>query len=429
MLGAGDYQRAHEVCQALTTQVDEQLNMEQRLLCGVVAVMVGEPHGSAILREGERWVDSYPWSHVLDPASPAGFITVVLGWLGEYETLDRVITQCIGAATEHGPSASGLYIANSMTASRERHQGRWDRALLEFETLEQIVIDSDFAAPYPFIALRHAHLLAARGDAQACEAQRQRARERAPEWVPILEHLDHAVTGLLALATRDFATALEHLDHAGRLEREVGLAPGGYLTRVADAFEAAWRLGDAQSWSDELAQFEDAMRAMDHQAMLGLAARCHALVATPEHMDERFGEAVELLSAEPDGFEVARTYLLWGERLRRARRKADAHHKLARAHQIFVRLGASVWAQQCASELAACGVRRADVPELSAGGALADLTPREFQVAREVATGLSNADAARRLFISERTVEFHLSNVFRKLSIEGRECLAAELNS
>lgn len=428
MLGAGEYQRAHEVCQVLTTEVGEQLSVEQRLLCGVVAVMVGEPRGSTILRHGEAWVESYPWSHVLDPATPAGFITVILGWLGEYEILDRVIALCKRAAIDQGASASGLYIANSMTASRERYLGRWDRAVLEFENLEQIVSDSDFAAPYPFIALRHAHLLAARGDVQACERQRARARERAPEWVPILEHLDHAVAGLLALANRDFAVALEHLDHAGQIEREVGLAPGGYLTRLTDAFEAAWRLGDATSRHEELAEFEDAMRAMEHQTMLGLAARCHALVAGTDQMDERFGAAIELLSREPDGFEVARTYLLWGERLRRARRKADAHQKLARAHQTFVRLGANVWAEQCAAELAACGVRRADVPELSAGGPLAELTPREFEVAREVATGLSNADAARRLFISERTVEFHLYNVFRKLDIEGREALGEVLN-
>lgn len=428
MLGAGEYRRAQKVSMALATHAADQLTVEQALLCDVIAVMVGEPDAGRLLRHGEAWIESYPWEHVLDPSTPAGFITVVLGWLGEYATLDQAISHCRRATEEHGPSASGLFIANSMTASRERHQGRWDRALLEFETLEQIVIDTDFAAPYPFIALRHAHLLAAQGDHAGCELLRQRARDRAPEWVPVLAHLDHAVAGLLALSARDFATALEHLDYAARIEQDVGLVTSGYLSRAADTFEAAWRLGKAESRLAELTEFEDAMRAMHHQTMMGLAARCRALVAAPDEMDAAFAHAADLLGREPDGFESARTHLLWGERLRRARRKADAHHKLSLAQATFTQLGAKAWAEQCASELAACGIRRVDAAGTT-DGPVSQLTPREFEVAREVATGISNADAARRLFISERTVEFHLYNVFRKLGIETRETLATILNT
>lgn len=227
MLGAGEYRRAQQVCATLHEHVADRLTLEQRLLCDVIAVMAGEPGGGALLRG--RWTDSYPWQHILDPATPAGFITVVPGWLGEYEIVDEVIAHCRRATDEYGPSASGFYIASSMTASQERRQGRWDRALLEFEALERMVIDTDFAAPYPFIALRHAHLLAARGDTSSCELLRQQAREQAPAWVPILAHLDHAVAGLLALSHRDFTTALQHLDLAGEIERQVGLVPSGYL--------------------------------------------------------------------------------------------------------------------------------------------------------------------------------------------------------
>lgn len=426
LLGAGEYRRAHKVCLALRTHVAEGLTLEQRLLCEVIEVMVGEAGAGPLLRDGAGWVDAYPWRHILDPSTSAGFITVVLGWLGEYETLDRVIAHARAATDEHGPSASALYIASSMTASRERHLGRWDQALLGFATLEQIVIDTDFAAPYPFIALRHAHLLAARGDAEACHQLRQRARDEAPVWAPVLAHLDHAVAGLLALADRDYATALSHLDLAGKIEQDVGLAPSGYLSRFADLFEAAWRLGEADSWLHELKQFEDAMHTVRHDTMLGLAARCRALIAPPEDMDTAFAEAVDRLDTEPDGYETARTHLLWGERLRRARRKADAHQKLTLAHETFTRLGATAWADQCASELAACGIRRTTAPE-RANGPLAQLTPREYEVAREVATGLTNAEAARRLFISERTVEFHLYNVFRKLGIDSRDALTTTI--
>src|SRR5690606_38323471 len=99
-----------------------------------------------------------------------------------------------------------------------------------------------------------------------------------------------------------------------------------------------------------------AMRAVGHTALLGAAARCRALIAPAREMDRAFEHALELLRVEPDGFEAARTRLLWGERLRRAQRRSDAREQLERAEETFLNLGADAWAAQCASELAACGV-------------------------------------------------------------------------
>lgn len=423
-LAAGEFRRARQICAALLAHAPSRLTLEQRLLCDVTAVMVGEPGAGAELR-GD-WTADYPWHRVLDPATPAGFITVVLGWLGEYRILEDVIARCRQAMDAHGPSASGMYVAASMVASMERHRGRWDRALLEFAVIERLVIDTDFVAPYPFLALRHALLLAARGDRAECEQLRRQARAKAPVWTRMMAHLDHCVAGLLALAHRDFPAAVSELDRAGEIERETGSVPSGYLSRVADAFEAAWRTGTADARREQLARFEAAMREVGHRELLGLALRCRALVAAPDQMDTRFAGAVDLLDREPDGFEAARTRLLWGERLRRERRKAEAREKLSAAHETFTRLGAVSWAEQCRSELAACGVRRIGGPSLADGPA-SQLTPREFEVAREVAAGMSNADAARRLFISERTVEFHLSRVFRKLEISRRHELTQVL--
>lgn len=420
-LGAGEFRRARQICVTLLTHVADRLTLEQRLLCDVTAVMVGEPGAGAELRAD--WTANYPWQRMLDPATSTGFITVVLGWLGEHDLLERVIARCRETLDQHGPSACGMYVVASMTASRERHRGRWDRALHEFDAIERLVLDTDFAAPYPFLALRHAHLLAARGDRPGCQRLRQQARAKAPVWTRMMAHLDHCVAGLLALAHRDFAVAATELACAGEIERDTGTVPSGYLSRVADEFEAAWRLGETDSLRDELTQFEEVMRGIHHQGMLGLAARCRALLADPDEIDIRFSEAVALLAPEPDGFEAARTHLLWGERLRRERRKADACEKLSLAQETFTRLGATSWVEQCRSELAACGIRRVTVPALADGPA-SQLTPREFEVAREVAAGATNADAARRLFISERTVEFHLSRVFRKLRIQRRHELA-----
>lgn len=440
LLGAGAYRRAHESCLLLRAHAadafdadgaggaGDRLPLERRLLCDVISVMVGEPGSGAVLRAGHEWVDSYPWDDIVDPKSPTGFLTVALGWLGEHETLERASANARRAAEEHGPSAAAACIGALTAASRERDRGRWDRALAEFESLERIVVDSDFAAPLPFIALRHAHLLAARGEQEGCRRVRRRARQLAPAWIPALRHLDLAVAGLAGLARRDYGGALTDLEAAADIEEEMGLVTSGYLSRFADTFEAAWRLGRAEEHHDELDRFERSMRALQHPTMLGFAARCRALIAEPDTMDTVFATAVEQLSGEPDGFETARTHLLWGERLRRARRKAAAHRKLTLAHRTFVRLGARSWAEHCVSELAACGIRRRRDPD-TPDGPLSDLTPRELDVVRAVGSGLTNAEAARQLYVSTRTVESHLYNVFRKLDIDGRDALVELIDS
>ena len=85
MLGAGQYRRAQQAAHALLALADDHLTVEQSLLCDVIAVMTGEPGAGRRLGQADAWVDSYPWRRILDPAWPAGFITVVLAWLGEDE--------------------------------------------------------------------------------------------------------------------------------------------------------------------------------------------------------------------------------------------------------------------------------------------------------------------------------------------------------
>ena len=112
--------------------------------------------------------------------------------------------------------------------------------------------------------------------------------------------------------------------------------------------------------------------------------------------------------------------LVWGERLRRSRHRIEARAHLARATELFRAVGATVLADRAATELRA------------AGGTIADdvashrlLTPHELQVARLVVGGASNRDIAAKLFISPRTVESHLTSIFRKLGVRNRQELAA----
>ena len=129
-----------------------------------------------------------------------------------------------------------------------------------------------------------------------------------------------------------------------------------------------------------------------------------------------FEAALTLHAASPRPFEAARTRLLYGETLRRARQRRAARDHLLAALEAFEQLGAAGWATRARAELRASGqsARRRDP------GTVDRLTPQELQIARLVAAGSSNRDVAAHLYLSTRTVDFHLRNVFAKLGIASR---------
>jgi len=151
------------------------------------------------------------------------------------------------------------------------------------------------------------------------------------------------------------------------------------------------------------------------------AARCRGLLAAPGELESCFDEAIKLHECTPDGFETARTQLAYGARLRRTRRRVRARDQLRTALEIFERLGARPWADQAAAELAATGetARRRDVSTLD------ELTPQELQIARLLADGKTTRETAAAVFISPKTVEYHLRHIYSKLRIHSRDELVA----
>jgi DNA-binding CsgD family transcriptional regulator/tetratricopeptide (TPR) repeat protein len=182
----------------------------------------------------------------------------------------------------------------------------------------------------------------------------------------------------------------------------VRLGEGAEADRVSEAF-AAEADAKGQPWS----------RAR--------AGRCRGWVR--DDFDAAFGEALGLHELTPDVFETARTELAYGERLRRAGRRVDARVHLHRALGTFADLGAEPWAALAAAELALTGER---VPDRPIGG-VAALTPQELQVALLLAEGRTTREAAAALFLSPKTVEYHLRKVYMKLGIRSRAALAEVL--
>jgi DNA-binding CsgD family transcriptional regulator len=210
--------------------------------------------------------------------------------------------------------------------------------------------------------------------------------------------------------SEDAVVALEGL--AGFLgERPAG--DPAVMQWPPDLVEAYVRLGRRGEAEGVLGTFESAARHSGSRWALAAAARCHGLLAPDEAFEEPLREA--LLHREMP-FETARTQLVLGERLRRAGRRVEARAALRQALQAFERLGAQPWAERARAELRASGERvRRGSPT-----AAEQLTPQELQVALEVAGGSTNREAAAALFLSPKTIEFHLRNIYRKLGIRSR---------
>jgi DNA-binding CsgD family transcriptional regulator len=188
------------------------------------------------------------------------------------------------------------------------------------------------------------------------------------------------------------------------------------LRSVPDLVEAAVRVGQPERAAEPLVRFSDWARRACVPALEALAERCRALLEVGEEAEQHYLTALKL----HDGpLEQARTHLLYGAWLRRARRKSDARPQLRAAVETLDRIHAAPWAEQARAELAATGATapRTDLASLPR------LTPQELQVARLAAQGLSNRDIAVQLFLSPRTVGYHLYKAFPKLGITSRSQL------
>lgn len=197
------------------------------------------------------------------------------------------------------------------------------------------------------------------------------------------------------------------------------------LRRAAalDIAEAAARAGDRETGERVAADLRSFAAATGMAWAAAYTAHADALLGHEDQREALFEAALVRHRAASRPFFRARTELAYGEHLRRARRRVDARDHLRTALAIFEQLGAEPWALRAAEELRGSGetARRRGGSE---SGGETELTAQELQVARLVQDGLSNKDAAARLFLSPRTIEFHLRNIFAKLGITSRAALA-----
>jgi DNA-binding CsgD family transcriptional regulator len=192
--------------------------------------------------------------------------------------------------------------------------------------------------------------------------------------------------------------------------RDVDLSPAPELV------ELYLRLGRPQEAAHAAEEYSRAATAKAQPWALARAARCRGLAAPGDVPGDSFEIALALHQQTPDVFETARTHLAYGSHLRRARQRIQAREQLRAAIDIFDNLGAEPWSETARSELAATGetARRRDPATLN------ELTPQELQIALRVAEGRTTRETAAALFLSPKTIEHHLHNIYRKLAISSR---------
>jgi DNA-binding CsgD family transcriptional regulator len=215
---------------------------------------------------------------------------------------------------------------------------------------------------------------------------------------------------------------LARYDEAASVAREVtanDIDPYPSMWALPELVEAAVRASDRALARAALERLAEVTQPAGTDFALGILARSRALLSDSATAEGLYRDAIERLGRTRLRPELARAYLLYGEWLRREGRRVDAREQLRRAYEMFVTIGMEAFADRARRELAATGERvRKRSPE-----SRDELTPQEEQIARLARDGLSNPEIGTQLFISARTVEWHLRKVFTKLGITSRRQL------
>jgi DNA-binding CsgD family transcriptional regulator len=234
------------------------------------------------------------------------------------------------------------------------------------------------------------------------------------------EGIGLTVTGqakaLLCNSLGRYEEARAAAQQASKHPPEMGLSTWGALVELV---EAAHHSGRPEQAAGALEQLAETTRASGTEWALGIEARCRALLGEGGAAEVGYREAIERLGRTRVRGELARAHLVFGEWLRRERRRLDAREQLRVAFELFSGMGMEAFAGRAARELGATGetARKRSVETSS------ELTAQEAQIARLVREGLSNPEIAARLFLSPRTVEWHLGRIFGKLNITSRRQL------
>ena len=389
-------------------------SLEVLMMAGVANLLDGQAaEGASLLAEAISQVAASDNPRRFSWAGSCAF------YLGDIGGATAYWGRFVDEARSQGAIAL-LAVALAYRASGEASEGRFASAVVTASEGLRLAEETGQANAATFHRSVLARGAARCGREEECRAQAAAvfavARERG-----LGIHAGHALLALgeLELAAGRPVESLSHFEtlwHAGPGAGSVSAK----LFGLPDLVEAAVRAERLDTAREALAYYEDWVTSTGSRFELPLLERCRGLLEPGSSAIERFEEALRLQSEAERPFERARTEFVFGEALRRRREPKRAREHLRVALGLFEQLGAVGWCERARSELRASGetARKRDPSTLD------QLTPQELQIARAVAAGASNKQVAAQLFLSPRTIEFHLRHVFAKLGITSRTQLA-----
>jgi ATP/maltotriose-dependent transcriptional regulator MalT len=379
------------------------------LLVGIGSILEGDTaRGAPLLREAVVLAQTF------DDPGRLGFAGAAARYLGDDTATHDFYARAVARARATGELVLLPYLLESLAVA-EVAAGRYTAATASasegLRLARETGQESSVCRNLSTLAL----LAAMQGREDACRSY-------------AAEALEHAVPRGLRLQAASATWALALLDlalsrPAEALARLETLAAGSEtgdpviaLLSVPDLVEAAVRANQTQRGQTALAGFEQWATHTAPPWALALVPRCRGLLSAGAAADRHFAEALRLHGSSSRPFDRARTQLLHGEALRRARRRAEAREHLRAAFTTFEQLGASPWAERARTELRVSGetARQRDPSTLD------ELTPQELQIVRFVGQGATNREVAAQLFLSPRTIDYHLRQIFTKLGISSR---------
>jgi DNA-binding CsgD family transcriptional regulator len=343
-------------------------------------------------------------------------------WAERYGWAERVLTRLIDTARQRSTPTEVTYPL-CVAAQLELRRGRFELARAHADEAVRMALDTGQTVMASVGLSALGDIDASLGNRAACDEH----FAQVDRLVGILGvdpgRLRDRSNGLLALVEGEPDRAVAALEAVEESDLERGTAEPRILQWAANLIEARAWVGEEEKARRTLAWVEAAELRTGGAWNEGAAARGRGLLGEDDELDEHFGRSAAAFERGEAQFERARTELLWGERLRRARRRADARDPLRRALNIFERVGCAPLADRARRELEATGESIARVtPERRD-----ELTPQELRIGLRVAEGRTNPEVANELFISRKTVERHLSQIYRKLGIRSRTELARVL--
>jgi DNA-binding CsgD family transcriptional regulator len=352
------------------------------------------------------------------------WIVIVPLWLRESGSARSLVDEAIETARARAALGILPWLLNRVARDHAAADG-WGQATVEYDEAVRLAHETGQRTELSAALAGWAWLEARQGRETDCRAHAAEALTLCAELgTHLFEIWATRALGELELGLGRASVAIEHLEDCNaRLEaqgiQDVDLVPNAELI---DAYLRVGRRADAERLVHEL-DVEASRKGQPWS--LARAARSRGLVATEDEFQNHFDNAVKLHAQTPDVFELGITRLAYGGRLRRQRQRTRARNELRMGLEIFEGLGADPWAEMARGELLATG----ETARRRGGSATDTLTRQELRIAQILASGKTTRETAAALFLSPKTIEYHLRSIYGKLGVNSRGELTLAIES